>query len=105
MYSNLSSVQIDEKKVNKYLEQRINIKFLFKLGEEREIEIFEVLNQLYEDGVMSRTYVLEWCERFSEGRDEVLFDSRPGVSTASKSDENAQMLTSRVQNDIHLMSE
>jgi hypothetical protein len=47
-------------------EQRINMKRLFKLGRKPTI----------------------MCKRFSEGRDEVKFDSRPGCPTISKSDEN-----------------
>lgn len=50
-------------------------------------------------------HILEWCERFSEGRDEVQFDSRPGGSTASKSDDNVKTLTPMARNDLRLTSE
>jgi hypothetical protein len=35
-------------------------------------KIFEMLKQVYGE---ERAHVFEWCKRFSEGRDEVDFDS------------------------------
>lgn len=63
------------------------MKLLFKLGR-NTTKMFEQLRQVYGEEVMSRPQVFERCKRFSDGRDEVKFDSRPGCPATSKSDEN-----------------
>jgi hypothetical protein len=46
---------------DKYSELRINIKFLFKLGEKKTNKIFEMLQQVYQEEIMPKACVSEWC--------------------------------------------
>jgi hypothetical protein len=43
---------------------------LFKHGKKPTM-VFEMLNQVYGEGVMSRAVIVEWCKQFSEGREKV----------------------------------
>jgi hypothetical protein len=43
---------------------------LFKHGKKPTM-LFEMLNQMYEEEVMSRALTSEWCKQFSEGRDRI----------------------------------
>jgi hypothetical protein len=58
-------------------EQRVNIKFLVKL-KKSATEAFQLLTEAYGEDCMSRARVFEWHERFSEGRESVKGDDRPG---------------------------
>ena len=51
------------------VEQRINLKFLAKLGKTPS-ECFALLQQVYKDETMSRARAFEWHKRFREGREE-----------------------------------
>jgi hypothetical protein len=42
-------------------------------------KIFKMLKQVYGEEIISKAYVLEWNKWFSNGTDEVEFDSWPGV--------------------------
>jgi len=57
------------------IEQRINLKFLVKLGKSAT-ESFRLLTDVYGDDFMSRPRVLEWHKRFRERREED-DDSKP----------------------------
>ena len=48
------------------IEQRINLKFLVRLGK-TPTETFNLLQEVYEDAMMSRTRIFEWHKRFREG--------------------------------------
>jgi len=52
------------------LEQRMNIKFLVKLGKSGS-EIRELLEQVYWNNAMKKTAIYKWVKRFSEGRENV----------------------------------
>jgi len=69
------------------LEQRTNIKFLVKLGKGGN-EIREMLVQVYWDNAMKRTAVNKWVKRFSEGRESVTDEERPGRPATSRTEEN-----------------
>jgi len=69
------------------LEQRTNIKFLVKLGKSGN-EIREVLVQVYWDNGMKKTAVYKWVKRFSEGRESVTDEERPGRPATSRTEEN-----------------
>ncbi len=57
-------------------EQRVNIKFLFKLGKSAS-ETFVMLQQVFDD-CLSRTQVFEWFKRFKDGREDTSDDARTG---------------------------
>lgn len=51
-------------------EQRINIKFLVKLGKSGW-KILEMLETMYEKSVMKRRTIYKWVDRFRERRESV----------------------------------
>ena len=57
-------------------EQRICIKFCFKIGK-NATETYQLLQQAYGQDAMGRTQVFDWFRRFKEGRSMLLefFDS------------------------------
>jgi len=69
------------------LEQRTNIKFLVKLGKSGN-EIREILMQIYRDNAMKKTAVYRWVKRFSEGRESITDEERPGRPATSRTEEN-----------------
>ena len=69
------------------LEQRTNIKFLVKLGKSGN-EIREILMQIYRDNDMKKTAVYRWVKRFSEGRESITDEERPGRPATSRTEEN-----------------
>ena len=69
------------------LEQRMNIKFLVKLGKSGN-EIREMLVQVYGDNAMKKTAVYKWVKRFSEGRESVTDEERSGRPATSRTEEN-----------------
>jgi len=54
-------------------EQRICIKFCFKIGKPAT-ETFQLLLQAYDEDAMGRTKVFDWFHRFKEGRTSVESD-------------------------------
>ena len=59
------------------VEQRINLKFLVRLGK-TPTEALKLLQEVYGDDTMSRTRLFEWHRRFKEGREKVEDDHRSG---------------------------
>jgi hypothetical protein len=57
--------------------ERVNIKFLVKL-KKSATETSQLLTEAYGEDCMSRARVFEWHKRFSEGRESVKDDDRPG---------------------------
>jgi len=55
-------------------EQRVCVKFCFKLGK-TATETWKMLQQAFEDDCMSRTQCFEWYSRFKTGR--TLIDEDP----------------------------
>ena len=55
-------------------EQRICIKFCFKIGK-TATETYQLLQQAYGEDAMGRTQVFDWFRRFKEGR--TFFESDP----------------------------
>ena len=58
-YSRIVKMEIDQK-----LEQRIDIKFLVKLGKNGP-EIYQMLQQVYGEFALKERTVLKWVQRFS----------------------------------------
>ena len=67
------------------LEQRTNIKFLFKLGKIGN-EIREMLVQVCGDNATKKTAVYKWVKRFSEGRESVTDEEGSGLPATSRTE-------------------
>ncbi|XP_037378888.1 protein GVQW3 isoform X2 [Talpa occidentalis] len=74
---------------DRYLEQRISIKFCVKLNKSAS-ETHHLLKEAYGDEVMSRARVFDWHKRFKEGREDVRDDARSGRPVTHRTDENIQ---------------
>ena len=64
-------------------EQRIKLKFLVRLGK-TPTETFKLLQEVYGDATMSRTWIFEWHNRFKEEREDAENDPRSGRPTTSR---------------------
>jgi hypothetical protein len=64
-----------------------NIKFLVKLGKSGS-KIRAMLMQVYGDNAMKKTAVYKWVTRFSEGRESVTDEERPGWPEMIITEEN-----------------
>ena len=83
------------------IEQRINLKFLVRLGK-TPTETFNLLQEVYEDATMSRTRIFEWHKRFREGREDVEDDPKSGRPTTSRTNENVERVREKVRSDRRL---
>ena len=83
------------------IEQRINLKFLVKL-KKSATECYQLLKEVFGDNTLSRTRVFEWHRRFSEGREEVEDDERPGRPVTSRTEEKIQKVSEIVRKDRRL---
>jgi transposase len=72
-------------------EQRINIKFCFRLQKSAK-ETHEVLKLVYGDAAVTMKTVYKWFERFRNGCESVEDDERSGRSSTSKTQENVERL-------------
>ena len=68
------------------IEQRINLKFLVRLGK-TPTETFNLLQEVYGDATMSKTRIFEWHKRF---REDVEDDPRSVRPTTSRTNENVE---------------
>ena len=82
-------------------EQWCAIKFCVKLGE-TGIETFNKLKQAYREHALSRSQVFEWYKAFSEGRESIKDEPRPGRSSTSKTDNNVEKVWALVRSDRRL---
>jgi transposase len=83
---------------NVHVEQRVNIKFLTKLGKSAR-ETYNFLKELYGDQCLSRTHVFEWFKKFKEGREYVGDDPKSGRPSTAKTQENVEKVARIVQGD------
>ena len=83
------------------IEQRINLKFLVRLGK-TPTETFNLLQEVYGDATMSRTWIFEWHKRFREGREDVENDPKSGRPTTSRTNENVERVREKVRSDRRL---
>ncbi|XP_007939112.2 protein GVQW3 [Orycteropus afer afer] len=86
---------------DRYLEQRISIKFCVKLNKSAS-ETHHLLKEAYGDEVMSRARVFDWHKRFKEGREDVRDDARSGRPVTHRTDENIQKVKDLVCSNRHL---
>ncbi|XP_006865070.1 PREDICTED: putative uncharacterized protein FLJ37770-like [Chrysochloris asiatica] len=93
---------------DRYLEQRISIKFCVKLNKSAS-ETRHLLKEAYGDEVMSRARVFDWHKRFKEGREDVRDDARSGRPVTHRTDENIQkvkdLVCSNRQLTVRMMAE
>ena len=82
-------------------EQRINLKFLVRLGKTPS-DALGMLQEVYGDGTMSRSRVFEWHKRFKEGREDVEDDSRSGRPSTSRTADNVERVKQMVRGDRRL---
>jgi len=71
------------------VEQRVNIKFLTKLGK-CVTETYNLLTDVYGDQCLSRTQVFEWIKKFKEGREDIRDDPKSGRPSTAKTQENVE---------------
>ena len=83
------------------VEQRINLKFLVRLGN-TPIEALTLLHEVYGDDMMSRTRLLKWHTRFKEEREEVEDDHRSRRPSTSRTDKNVERVRQNVWSDRRL---
>ncbi len=83
------------------MEQRINFKFLVKLGKAPS-ESYALLRQVYKEETMSRARAFEWHKRFREARKECEDDRRSGRSVTSRTAGNIDQVRQLVRADHRL---
>ena len=83
------------------VEQRVNIKFLIKLGKSAT-ETYNLLTEVYGDQCLSRTQVFEWFKKFTEGREYVGDDPKSGRPSTTKTQENVEKVARIVRGDRRL---
>jgi len=71
------------------VEQRVNIKFLTKLGK-YATETYNLLTEVFGDQCLSRTQVFEWFKMFKGGREYVGDDPKSGRPSTAKTQENVE---------------
>lgn len=87
--------------VSVLVEQRIVVKFHFKLGKTAS-ETYLLLKEVYGSECLSRTRVFEWFKRFKNGREDVEDDERSGRPSTSKTDENVEKIRILIRSDRRL---
>ena len=83
------------------VEQRINLKFLVRLGK-APAEALKLLQEVYGDDTVSRPCLFEWHRRFKEGREEVQDDHKNGRLSTSRTDENVERVRQKLRSDRRL---
>lgn len=99
--TNTLQVARDEKMSDEKYEQRVNVKFMFKLGKSAT-ECYESLQTVYGSDCLSRARVFEWFKMFREGREDCKDDERPGRPRTSKTDFNVEKVTELIRKDRRL---
>ena len=87
--------------INQQLEQRINIKFLVKLGKNGP-EIHQILQQIYGEDVLKERTVFKWVQRFRERHEDPKDDASSGRPSTSSCNENIDHVRSLVLSDHRL---
>jgi hypothetical protein len=82
-------------------EQRVNINLLVKV-KKSGTETFQILTKAYGEEFMSRARVLEWHDQFSEGREIVKDDDRPGRPRTTVTNDNIKKVRDVFRKDRRL---
>ena len=83
------------------VEQRINLKFLVRLGK-TPTEALKLLQEVHGNDKISRTRLFKRHRRFEEGREEVEDDHRSGRPSTSRIHENVERVRQKVRSDRRL---
>jgi hypothetical protein len=107
----LHSVQVDAssnigvftlgRKMSDCKSERVNIKCLVKL-KKSTTETFQLLTEAYGEDCISCAHVFEWHKRFSEGRESVKDDDRPGRPRTALNDDNIEKVRHVIRKDRRL---
>ena len=82
-------------------EQRVCVKFCFKLGK-TFTETFQMLQQVYGEDFFSRTQCYEWYQRFKSGRTSIEEDLKSGRPSPSTGDDNIETVRSVIRENRRL---
>ena len=80
------------------VEQRINLKFLVRLGK-TPTKALKLFQEIYGDYTMLKTRLFEWHRRFKKGREELENDHTSGRPSPSRTDENVERVRQIVRSD------
>ena len=83
------------------MEQRINLKFLVKLGK-GPTDCLKLLQEVYGEATMSCARLFEWHKRFTSGREEVEDDPKSGRPSTTKTADNIGKVNELVRSDRRL---
>ncbi|GBO35325.1 Putative uncharacterized protein FLJ37770 [Araneus ventricosus] len=83
------------------MEQRVNIKFCFKLGK-TATETHEMLVKVYGVETVSKKCVFEWFKRFRDGKEDVKDEPRSGRPPTSTTSDNVERVQRMLADDRRL---
>ncbi|GBN93795.1 Putative uncharacterized protein FLJ37770 [Araneus ventricosus] len=83
------------------MEQRVNIKFCFKLGKTAP-ETHEMLVKVYCVDAVSKKYVFEWFRRLRDGKEDVKDEPRSGRPPISTTPDNIERVRRMLADDRRL---
>jgi transposase len=84
--------------------ERINIKFLVKLGKSGP-QICQMLQQAYGEDALKRSTVFKWVQHYREGRKDPMGNNMSGFPSTSRRDENINRVYSLVLSDCRMTVE
>ena len=87
--------------MSEILEQRICIKFCFKLGKTCA-ETIVMIKRAYKEESMGKSQIAEWFKRFKEGRTSVESDPRSGRPSTTTTTENIERVRLAINQDRRL---
>ncbi|GBN62065.1 Putative uncharacterized protein FLJ37770 [Araneus ventricosus] len=83
------------------MEQRVNIKFCFKLGK-TATETHEMLVKVYGVDAVSKKYVFEWFKRFRDGKEDIKDEPRSGRPATSTTPDSIERVRRMLADDRRL---
>jgi len=83
-------------------EQRVYVKFCFKLGKKTFTEAFQILQQAYGEDRLSRTHYHEWYQRFKSGRTSIEDDPKSGRPSTSMDDDHVEKVLAVIRQNRRL---
>ena len=83
------------------MEQRVNIKFCYKLGKTAK-ETHEMLVQVYGTGAVSRKCVYDWFKLFRDGKETTEDEPRSGRPSTSGTPDMIERLRQMLAQDLRV---